>query len=321
MSHASAPPPWCMIGFLAVGPNLVSAEAHDLSGQALAAPMNGLLTPSYLGKLMLLPTLQCFLLSSMLWTVVLLGAWALPCVSLRVKKQGADRVMSAVHSLVSFALGLAAEISFEPSCRVGDTWLRAALQVTLGYLTIDAVSMMVCDVWKRWRPIDYTMLVHHFFIIICFGLGTMYDAGVFFAVSLMVNEASTPVVQLLWYLRFTHRKDTRCYFVTGVVMVLAFFVSRMLFIPYSFYQFASLNFCIGQGGDFQWLFWVMIPNYFFVYALNTFWFVKMAQGSLKKLRGIDDQGKGTILESVEASSLSHNMSKPVSRRAEPSLQK
>jgi len=215
--------------------------------------------------------------------------------------------MSTLHAFVSFAFGLAAELLFEPTCRVGDSWLRGALQVTLGYLMVDAVSMMICDVWKRWRPIDYPMFVHHFFIIFCCGTGAIYDVGVFFAVNLMINEASTPVVQLLWYLRFTRRKDTRFYTVTGAVMVFVFFVSRMVFIPYSFYQFASVDFCSGQGGDFQWIFWIIIPNYFFMYALNAFCFMKMVQGSLKKLRGVDDQVTGTMLDSVEESSLSAKM--------------
>jgi len=212
-----------------------------------------------------------------------------------------------VHAFVAFSIGLAAELSFEPACSAGDTWLRGALQVTIGFLTIDAVSMMICDVWKHWRPIDYPVFVHHFFIIFCFVMGVSFDAGEYFAVSLMVNEASTPVVQLLWYLRFTHRKDTKLYWVTGAVMVFTFFVSRMLFIPYSFYQFASLDFCIGRGSDIEWFFWCMIPNYFFMFGLNTFWFVKMVRGSLNKLKGIDDGAAGTTFGTIEADGVGDNL--------------
>jgi len=90
-------------------------------------------------------------------------------------------------------------------------------------------------------------------------------------------------------------------------MVFTFFVSRMLFIPYSFYQFASLDFCIGRGSDIEWFFWCMIPNYFFMFGLNTFWFVKMVRGSLNKLKGIDDGAAGTTFGTIEADGVGDNL--------------
>jgi len=170
-------------------------------------------------------------------------------------------------------------------------WLKYLLIGTMGFFVVDGISMLVVDVWKGWRPVDHLMLVHHSFILLCFGCGVFCDLAVWFCATLLVNEGSTPFLHVFWYLNITGQKDSKAFMVNGCFLVLSFFLFRMVFIPFNYYQFVQLDHCSGREGLKGWLFWLMNPFYVFIFLLNLVWFVKLLRGAFKKLLGGKSRGE------------------------------
>jgi len=73
--------------------------------------------------------------------------------------------------------------------------------------------------------------------------------------------------------------------INGIILVGMFTVCRMLFIPYSFYQFASSqDFCFSSSNpDYSWASWMMMAGYIILMVMNTMWYVKLVSGAAKKL--------------------------------------
>jgi len=241
--------------------------------------------PSIGRKLLLLHFPVGIVVSCLIWAILLAGAWMWPWRHVSFKQQAADRALGTLHACVVSPMGIVAELFITPQCTVGDSWMVGALQLSVGFLIVDAVSMLVCDIINGWRPIDYPMLIHHVFISVCFSLGCAYDVGVWVAVSLMINELSTPLVHALWYLQYTERKTEKLYLAVGLALVISFFFCRIAFIPYSFVQLARLDYCQQVGGTRAGVYWLMVPAYAVMYVLNLFWFTKGLKGAIKKLCG------------------------------------
>jgi len=257
-----------------------------MSDQGVCAPWLGHILPWFQPWLQM-PIHQALVISVAGWACVLVIIWALPFLSLEFKQQGADRLMSVVHSVLATILGVLAEVCATPACIEGDSWVRGPMMMIIGYLAVDLASMLVCDVWQGWRSVDSSMVLHHVFILAMFGLGVFFDIGVYFAAALLINEASTPFMTLMWYLTFSGRKETPLFLVNGVAFALVFFLCRIVFIPFSFYQFASLNFCSPGGSDWTSMRMrcapIMAAGYAAIFALNLMWFKKILMGALKKL--------------------------------------
>jgi len=155
--------------------------------------------------------------------------------------------------------------------------------MSIGFFIVDLISMLVVDVMYRWRPVDGPMLFHHIFILLCFGCGVAFDLGLWFLATLLINEGSTPFLHVFWYLSYTGQKDSTKFLVNGLFLNFTFFFCRMVFIPFSYRQFASVSYCSGRTGFEGAMFWLINPFYACIFALNVLWFVKLIRGSIKKL--------------------------------------
>merc|ERR1712216_174937 len=100
----------------------------------------------------------------------------------------------------------------------------------------------------------------------------------------------TPCVNLLWYLTFTKQKEKPIFLYNGLTLLFLFTLCRILFIPYSFYQLASLRFCANSGNEvYRWGAWVMAFGYGILFIMNLIWWQKMVRGAMKKLCGPDNR--------------------------------
>lgn len=242
---------------------------------------------------LLLPLPAGIFAAAGIWSILLLLAWACPFWSTPLKVQAADRVLGTIHAIVATGLGLMAELYVQPVCfGSNNIWMVGAVQLTAAFLIVDGMSMLVIDVWQRLRPVDTLMFAHHIVTLTCLIVGTMYDFAVWFLVAFLINEASTPVLHVLWYLQYSGRKETKAYVAVGVLMVLVFCCCRIVFIPYLYYQFAATHFCREANGLRAWLVW--LPNPFFVamWLMNLYWFTKLIRGAVKKLRGLGSAAAG-----------------------------
>jgi hypothetical protein len=228
------------------------------------------------------------------WAMVLLAFWVNPWCSTEFKRQAADRFLSTVHALVTGMLGLCVEVFTEPQCMARTTWVGALFLVFLGYLAVDLVSIIVCDLWKGWRPLDKPMLGHHVFILTFFTLGFVKDVGVWFGATLLINELSTPFVNIFWYLNYTGRKESQAFKVNGVFLLLAFFLFRIVYIPLNFWHFIASGLCQNSANsEYKHLSWLMVVGYASIYVLNLTWFSKILRGALKAVGKQDKKLSGT----------------------------
>lgn len=219
------------------------------------------------------------------WALLLAVLWLLPCLSLEFKQQGADRCLGFVHAVAVSICGLMIFFSTSPSCSIGlaQTLVNITVYMLIGFLAVDFASMSVCDIWKGWRPVDFPMLFHHVLIFTLLVLICVLDIGVWFGATLSVNECSTPFLHIFWHLQRTGQKDSTAFLVNGLMLLLVFFLCRIVFIPVSFYEVTKINFC--QHGRPLWMFWAIVLSYAIIYALNLFWFGKLARGAWKTLQG------------------------------------
>lgn len=256
-----------------------------------ASPFSSLVTeyPNMLGRWLALPVVEAILASACLWAIMLILVWLLPCISTNSKRQGADRLVAMVNASVAAVLGLSVEIWLVPGCSCGNSWVKGTVILTLGYLLVDGCSMLVCDVWKGWRKVDVSMLIHHVFIIFCFGSGCVCDIGVYFLACLLFNEASTPCLSMKWFFEYNGYGDSCAYKANAWCFLISFTLSRMIFIPFSFYQLASVNFCFGQTAGYGPALLrsafppLMILGYVGLFSLNLFWYVKLIRSALRRL--------------------------------------
>jgi len=220
--------------------------------------------------------------SAIVWAAVLLSFWANPWCSVEFKQQAADRFLSTIHAIVFGALGVSVEVLTEPRCVTTSSWTKLPVLVFLGYLVVDLVSMSVCDIWQRWRPIDKGMIFHHVFILVMFIAGYETDVGLWWASALGINELSTPCVNIFWYLRHTGQKDSKAFTINGLLLLVLFFLCRILYIPVNIFHFWEKGFCqASSNARYQRLAWVMFFGYVVIYALNLMWFQKLVAGALK----------------------------------------
>lgn len=245
-----------------------NSEASDLLQVWLAMPFSSAVGVSAFG-----------------WAAVLLSFWMNPWCSLEFKKLAADRWMSVIHAVVNGALGLAVALYSAPRCTAKMSWTGVPLLLFIGYVLVDLVSMSVCDIWQRWRPVDKPMLFHHVFILVLFSWAYLTDVGVWFGSALLLNELSTPFMNLFWYLQHTGQKNSRSFQLNGTVFLLVFFACRVLYIPFNVYQFYALDFCQeSKNLAYHSLAYVQCAGYTGIYILNLMWFNKLVQGALKASR-------------------------------------
>jgi len=239
--------------------------------------------------------------SALAWAMVLLAFWMNPWCSIDFKKQAADRFMSTVHALVAGVLGLGVEALTDPQCTTRMTWVSAVFLMFLGYLAVDLVSMCICDVWQAWRPVDKSMILHHVFILSFFTLGYVVDVGVWFGSALLINELSTPFVNVFWYLKYIGQKESKAFKINGTVLLLTFFVFRILYIPFNFWHFQAHGLCLdSENPAYQHLSWLMLIGYVAIYLINLFWFSKLVRGALQALQKKEEKPVGAAAALIDA---------------------
>jgi hypothetical protein len=207
----------------------------------------------------------------------------------------AARVTSTIHSLVVSGVGSYVVYStFDPDAffpgeglprEDADVWLFASpelptfsLTLTLGYLLCDLlVGLLLSELTPG-------MWAHHLLISLAFTASIATGIGVLFCSYLLVNEASTPFVNVFHWTKQTWRGDARA-LCNGVCMWLSFLVFRIIFnaaVLLSIYRTSS------KSETFR-LYPVFMATLFGAYAilqcLNWYWFFLISKGLLKALEG------------------------------------
>lgn len=193
-------------------------------------------------------------------------------------------VVSNLHAVVVCWLSARALVETPSFLTTSDFGLstQASLlcsECFLGYI----VSDLVLGLWynTKWPGMTANLL-HHVFILFCWGQMITLETGQLFALVGALCEASTPFVNFRWMLDKMGMKQSPLYFYNGLAMTFSFFVLRVV----GFVWMGTRLFAQREG-----LFALPVQNYgvFLLsygigFSLQLFWFTKMAKGAMKVLR-------------------------------------
>jgi hypothetical protein len=106
---------------------------------------------------------------------------------------------------------------------------------------------------------------------------------------MVATEASTPFVNMRWFLHESGMKEGSLYLINGLLMILVFFVCRIVPTPFIFYKFiVQWNDMVSQ--NFPVVFaTILLP--IMITTLNYYWFYKMISGLISVLTKKSDSKK------------------------------
>ena len=145
--------------------------------------------------------------------------------------------VSSVHAL--FAVTVACKVLRDAkvprdACTAQETWLDACIMMSVGYfindLIIEFASMTFLSKRKNWA-----IVFHHVFVASSFVLAVRYSFVTWFLAVLLLNELSTIFVNFRWYLLTLGQKNGGLYLCNGVMLIVSFFLCRVVFLPAVFY--------------------------------------------------------------------------------------
>ncbi|CAH1267255.1 FAM57A [Branchiostoma lanceolatum] len=141
--------------------------------------------------------------------------------------------------------------------------------IFVGHTAVDCVLMAMYAPLRDWR-----MALHHVVSMWAFCNSIVVPAGLYFASTWYLAELSTPFVNMRLILHTLGHRRSLLYKVNGVVMLVVFFLCRILTIPIWFGVIPHMKtgelYKIGSGPLIN--IFVLNP---IMFVLNIFWFIKI----------------------------------------------
>lgn len=156
----------------------------------------------------------------------------------------------------------------------------------VGYTSYDMLPLLYHR--KEWSGVTL-YLVHHVCSLATWGLAATSGLTHSIVVPVLLLEATGPFVNLRWFLSTHGLKDTWLYLANGLAMFLSFFVLRVLFNWWIFFNRIALRHddMMALPTHIMLLTYVLFPINLF---LQLVWFQKIMNGILALVRG---KGKKT----------------------------
>jgi hypothetical protein len=153
--------------------------------------------------------------------------------------------------------------------------------IFLGYLMADSVNLL----WylKSW-PGSGAYVWHHGSALLCWGVMRVRGHVHMNAVGLLLCEGTAPFVNGRWFLATLNMKDGLLYMINGVILVLSFFLLRVVLMGWVFLRtlvvLRTPFLALPTSSQLIVVFGVCVG-----YPLQLVWFKKLAVGCYKVLRG------------------------------------
>lgn len=152
--------------------------------------------------------------------------------------------------------------------------------VLMGYIMSDwTLAVYYGSKWGGWQA----NLIHHTCAIFTWSLLLAGGYGHLFAMVCSMCEATSPSMNLRWFLDKMNLKATTLYLVNGVVFLILWTWLRVYmfgWMGYRIYLMREQFFSIPV-----WQSIALLANYGVGYALQLFWFLKIVKGAYKALFG------------------------------------
>lgn len=152
-----------------------------------------------------------------------------------------------------------------------------ALGVSVGYFITDLA--MIFWLYPLIGGMEYVF--HHLLSLCAISYAMLTGEGQLYTYMVLISEATTPGVNLRWFLDTGGMKRSNAYLINGVVMFFAWLVARILLFVYLFYHIYLHYDQIEQMHRFGYLLAFVVPAVLAV--MNMMWFAKILKGLKKQL--------------------------------------
>lgn len=152
-----------------------------------------------------------------------------------------------------------------------------SLGVSVGYFLSDLG--MIIWLYPSLGGLEY--VVHHLLSMLSVIYAMLTGEGQIYTYMVLISEATTPTINLRWYLDAAGMKKSRSYLINGVVMFLAWLVARILLFLYLFYHIWAHYDKVMQMQTFGLRLILVVPAV--IAVLNLVWFWKILLGLKKTL--------------------------------------
>ncbi|KAL6619042.1 hypothetical protein ACP70R_034181 [Stipagrostis hirtigluma subsp. patula] len=159
------------------------------------------------------------------------------------------------------------------------SWLSDAMfGVSLGYFLADLAMIL----WYFPHLGGKEYLFHHGLSMYAISLALLSGKGHVYILMVLFTEATTPFVNLRWYLDLAGRKGTKLYLYNGVALFVGWLVARIILFVY---LFAHLYLHFDQVRTvFPVGFYSVLTVPPVLSLMNLLWFWKICKGMVKTLR-------------------------------------
>jgi len=200
----------------------------------------------------------------------------------------ANRITSSIHCCIS-ALGAMYFLGFreQPSDLVFGTPKGIhGFYLFAGSASFFMVDLVIITWW--WNQMGgFGFVAHHIGAILPLALGTYYEQMHFYGLWILTTEISTPFVNTRWMIATWAKYDkSKDYgdleLKNGIGMWISFLIFRVINVPFLLWHYYQNFNEIRKGNILVW--GTMISGTALVLCLSSFWFFKITQGIIKKVK-------------------------------------
>jgi hypothetical protein len=187
-----------------------------------------------------------------------------------------NRIVSSVHAIFLFFTTIGFWIfgphKVEFFSAAPDQYVHMlealAVDLMLGYLVYDTLTDTI---WVG----NIELVAHHVLGFLSLGLTRAYFCvpAHHFMMMVFLAESSTPLLHASWTMKMMGQGDSWEYFITGCLLLLTFFLSRVVLAPYTVMRMWETQDTWETYPYWLWLLMFSIQLFFTV--LNLFWFYRL----------------------------------------------
>lgn len=166
----------------------------------------------------------------------------------------------------------------------------------IGYLLADICFVLYAG-WKNEMSDTKSTIVHHGMGMLCFGTSIYNGIGYPLCLMMLMTEASTPFLNIRWFLYKCNKEDSLIYKLNGAWMTLVFFTVRIAAFPFHCWMVYQHTKTIYDASGIYVTF-LTVAGLVVAGCLNHYWFSLMIRGLIKLFKKHNDmeQSSGTVQE-------------------------
>lgn len=202
-----------------------------------------------------------------------------------------QRAISTVHATIMFSLTVYYWLVKNPTWKLITTsdgqYESFTICIMLGYLLFDCIH----DTYYGW---SFDMFLHHGVGATSHILTLAYfnKAAMYICMIVYLAEGSTPFLSISWIMNQVKLKDTLLFKIASTLLIVNFFVFRVVMSPVCFYVLIQSKDSWGDSDAEKYLFYGNTVVIAFFGLLNQFWFYKLIKIALGIKNNKPEKQKG-----------------------------